>query len=487
MKTRVLVVDDSPLIRAVLREAFEHTSDLVVVGEAGDGFEAVDKVQILAPDVVTMDVLMPTMDGLAATREIMRLRPTPILIVARDGGDARTLAVSALGHGALGVFPKPVRGFDTGNANALADMIRKIVGEGPLPRHAGRASQDKTRVLIVEDSPLVRELLRGALAQAPDLVVVGEAGDGLAAVEMAASLKPDVVTLDLLMPMMDGEETAERIARTCRAGILVVSQDADSAARLLQKQPALGAMGLFVKPIQGWSDRSAAELAQSIRRLAERAREKQMPSPSRRRPPNRLDYPARVAIVGIVGSTGAPRILREIFSGLPKDFPVPIVLVQHTERGFTETLVSWLGKVAALPVSMGTPGHVLAPGEIVVAPADLHMEVHTGGILQLQAGEPMDSYRPSGTVLLKSLARTFGAYAVGVVLSGMGMDGADGLGAIATAGGYAIVEDPESAAVPGMPKRALERAGNVLVEPASRLAWLLVELVGSGRARNPSG
>jgi two-component system, chemotaxis family, protein-glutamate methylesterase/glutaminase len=484
MKTRVLVVDDSPLIRAVLREAFERTNDLVVVGEACDGYEAVDKVQILAPDVVTMDVLMPKMDGLAATHEIMRVRPTPILIVARDGGDARTLAVSALGHGALGVFPKPAKGFNEEVARELADMIRRVVRERQPVRFGASAPAERTRVLIVDDSPLVRELLRAALAQARDLVVVGEAGDGLTAVDMALRLDPDVVTLDLFMPMMDGEESAEKIARTCDAGILVVSQDAEAAARLLQRRPAFGAIELFVKPSAGWDDRNAVELAETIRRLAELARAKRGGRPSSHGHRNRVEYSGKVSVLGVVGSTGAPRVLREILAGLPKDFPVPIVLVQHTERGFKDTLVSWLGSVTALPVLLGTSGHVLVPGEIVVAPDDLHMEVHTGGILHLQAGEPVDNYRPSGTVLLASLARTFGAYTVGVVLSGMGTDGADGLGAIAAAGGYAVVEDPQSAAVPGMPKRALERVGDAFVERASRLAWLLIELAGSGRARS---
>lgn len=481
MKTQVLVVDDSPLIRAVLREAFERTTDLTVVGEAGDGCEAVDKVRTLAPDIVTMDVLMPKMDGLVATREIMRVRPTPILVVARDGGDARSLAVSALGHGALGVFPKPAKGFDEDGARALADMVRRIVRERQ-PRAADSAARDKTRVLVVEDSPLVRELLRVALSQASDIEVVGEAGDGMAAIEMAARLQPDVVTLDLFMPMMDGEETAEKIARRCSAGLLVVSQDGETGARLLRNQPAGGAIELFVKPGTTWDERNTVALAESIRRVATLARAKRRPSPSPRRDFRPVDSSGKVAVVGIVGSTGAPRVLRDVLAGLPKDFPVPIVLVQHIERGFTETLVSWLGSTVALPVLLGTPGHLLVPGEVVVAPPDAHMEVHTGGILHLQGGDPVDSYRPSGTVLLTSLARTFGAYAVGVVLSGMGADGAEGLEVIAGAGGHAVVEDPNTAAVPGMPMRALEQVGDAFVEPASRLAWLLIELAGGGRA-----
>jgi len=486
MKTRVLVVDDSPLIRAVLCEAFERTSDLLVVGEGADGREAVDKVQTLAPDIVTLDVVMPRMDGLAATREIMRVRPTPILIVARDRGDARTLAVSALGHGALGVFPKPAKGFDDGVACELADMIRRIVRES----HPGRLStvppSPKTRVLIVDDSPLVRRILRTALAQFPDIEVVGEAGDGLAAIELASRLDPDVVALDLLMPMMDGEETAQRILHTCSPGILVVSQEAEAATRMLRARATFPVMELFAKPSAGFDDAAAVEMAEAIRRLAKLARANRTSRACPGRRPGHAEHPGKVSVVGIVGSTGAPRVLRDLLGGLPKDFPVPIVLAQHTERGFTETLVAWLASVATLPVLLGTEGHVLVPGEVVVAPDDLHMEVHTGGIVHLHAGDPVDSFRPSGTVLLTSLARTFGAYALGVVLSGMGTDGAEGLGAIAAAGGYAVVEDPQTATVPGMPKRARERAGGALVESSTRLAWLLADLVGSGRSHKPA-
>ena len=190
----------------------------------------------------------------------------------------------------------------------------------------------------------------------------------------------------------------------------------------------------------------------------------------------------QVAIAGIVGSTGAPRVLRDLVRGLPADFPVPIVVVQHTERGYAGAFSTWLGADSPLPVRLGREGHTLAPGEIVVAPDDMHMEIHTGGLVGLRASLPVNGFRPSATVLLTSLAGTFGQHALGMVLSGMGNDGADGLGTIYSAGGCAVIEDPETAAVPGMPRQALARATGAHVDRASRLAWLLIELAASGRS-----
>lgn len=478
MKTRVLVVDDSPLIRAVLRESFDQAGDLVVVGEAADGLDAVAKVQELHPDIVTMDVVMPKMDGLAATDEIMRVLPTPILVIARDGGDARALAVAALGHGALGVYPKPAKGFDQTSAGELANLIRTLVRErrpAPSPADRGPSRPDKIRVLVVDDSSLIRQVLRTALSQTGDVEVVGEAGDGVSALALASELRPDVVTLDLLMPMMDGHETAQEILRTSNPGILVIAQDKRAATRLLESQGEKAAVEVFLKPSTGLDHDKLAELVSAIRRLALKARSRpaQSPPPTRPRPPREHDG---TSVIGIVGSTGATRVLGDLFAALPAGFPVPIVVVQHTERGFTERLASWLASVTTLRVRLGTVGQVLVPGEVVLAPDDLHMEVHTGGRVHLRSGEPVDGFRPSGTVLLESLARSFGAHAAGLVLSGMGNDGAEGLGAIAAAGGRAVVEDPATAAVPGMPARALVRANGASALPAPRLASLLAEL-----------
>ncbi len=484
MKTRVLVVDDSPLIRAVLREAFERTHDIEVVGEAGDGRQAIACVRELRPDIVTMDVVMPVMDGLCATEEIMRVRPTPIVIIARDGGNARTLAVEALGKGALAVFPKPAGGFDDPLALELAVTIRRLASEARQSRRffpSAVVPAATIRVLLVDDSSLVRQVIRQALAQVPDIEVVAEAGDGAAAVRLVAELRPDVVCLDMLMPIMGGQETAQRLLHGSGPGILLVTHDHQAAQGLLARQVPGAPIEVFLKPGSGFDDISSVELAAAIRRLAQACGFRALSSAPLH---PRMDpiHPVQVSIVGIVGSTGAPRVLRDLVRGLPSDFPVPIAIVQHTERGYAQSFAHWLSMDAPLSVRLGREGDVLVAGEIVVAPDNLHMEVHTGGVVALRATSPVNGFRPSATVLLTSLAAAYGQHSLGMVLSGMGSDGVDGLGAVYSAGGCAIIEDPDTAAVPGMPKRALVRATGAHVARASHLAWLLIELAGSGRS-----
>jgi two-component system chemotaxis response regulator CheB len=485
VKTRVLVVDDSPIIRAVLCGTFAATPDLEVVGEAGDGKAAVELATLLRPDVITLDVLMPVMDGLEAAERIMRDCPTAIVVVARDGGDVRTLAMEALARGALDVFPKPTDGFDTAAADALAATVRRtararatahVQSEGQGGANATGPSA-RIRVLIVDDSPVVREVLRTGLCRESDMEVVGEASDGAQAVSMVAELRPDLVTMDLLMPIMGGTDATLRIMRECPCPILVVASAPGASGPLAQDIPAGGALEVFQKPSTGFDDKSLCGLAATIRRMVQVARARALAQPVIRRSlPVR---PGEIAVLGVVGSTGAPRVLRDLLAGLPADFPAPIVVVQHTERGFAAALVSWLAAATKLSVKLARDGDSTAPGEVVVAGEDAHVELTLDGRVHLRPGDAVDGFRPSGTVLLSSLAAAFGRRALGIVLSGMGTDGADGLGAIYAAGGTAVVEDPESAVVAGMPERALARATGAFVERGERLAWLVGELVGS--------
>jgi two-component system chemotaxis response regulator CheB len=416
----------------------------------------------------------------------MRECLTAIVVVARDGGDVRMLAMEALARGALEVFPKPTTGFDVTAAAALAATVRRMArardstrghaeGRGTAASATGQPA--RIRVLIVDDSPVVREVLRAGFSREPDLEVVGEAGDGSQAVRLATDLRPDLITMDLLMPIMGGTDAALRIMRDCPCPILVLASAPGSSDQLAQDALVGEGLEVFHKPSEGFDDKSLPRLVGTIRRMVQVARARALAQPVIRR--SLSLRPGEVGVVGVVGSTGAPRVLRDLLSGLPADFPAPIVVVQHTERGFANALVSWLAAATKLSVKLACEGDSARPGQVVVAGDDAHVELTIDGRVRLQRGDVVDGFRPSGTVLLSSLAAAFGRRALGIVLSGMGADGADGLGAIYAAGGTAVVEDPESAVVAGMPQRALARATGAFVERGERLAWLVNELAGN--------
>jgi two-component system chemotaxis response regulator CheB len=274
---------------------------------------------------------------------------------------------------------------------------------------------------------------------------------------------------------MGGTEATLRIMKETPCPILVLASATSASEPMEREALAGGALEVFHKPQDGFDESSLLDLVKAIRRMVQVARARDLARPVVRR--SFTARPSEVAVVGIVGSTGAPRTLRDLLAGLPADFPAPLVLVQHTERGFSSALVSWLAAASKLKVKLAKDGDSLDAGEVAVAGDDAHVEVTADRRLRLVSGEPVDGYRPSGTVLLSSLADTFGRRALGVVLSGMGNDGANGLGAIYAAGGTAVVEDPETAVVAGMPERALARATGAVIERGDRLAWLLNELI----------
>jgi two-component system chemotaxis response regulator CheB len=332
------------------------------------------------------------------------------------------------------------------------------------------------RVVIVDDSPLVRGLLREALTEQPDLQVVGEAGDGLAALRLIKQTRPDVVTMDVLMPIMGGPEAIRRVMQECPTPIVVFAA-ARADHNLAWQALESGAAEVFAKPTAGLDAVTVANLAAALRRaasarVARKGAAEKAPAPLPPRPVAR----GGTAVIGIVGSTGAPRVLQAILSSLPATFPWPIAIVQHTLRGFADSLVKWLAGYTPLNIELARHGSELKRGTVVVAPDDAHLEIHAKGRVHLNPGPSVDGHRPSATVLLKSLASAYGMRAAGLVLTGMGRDGAEGAAAIDAAKGLVMVEEPSTAMLPSMPGEALGRCPNAVREEAERLGRLLVEL-----------
>jgi len=329
------------------------------------------------------------------------------------------------------------------------------------------------RVLIVDDSPFVRDVLRSLLESYADIEVIGEASDGRRAEEMAMRLDPDVITMDLLMPMMDGVEAVRRIIEKCPIPILIVADVVgDAAVAALEA----GACDVFPKPHGGFTEAAADELVELIRSAAKVDRDELS------RPPIRLTLNAalterlrRARYIGLVASTGGPRLVRDVIVGLPADLNATVLVVQHTSVGCTDALVSWFRRDAAIEVRLAREGETLAPSRVYVAPDDQHLEV-MGSRIVLSRGARVAGHRPSGTVLLRAMAREFGDQVVAIVLTGMGRDGAEGAALVEKAGGLVVVQEPATATIDGMPRQTLRETRAALLalpEQIARIAALV--------------
>lgn len=340
------------------------------------------------------------------------------------------------------------------------------------------ATRGRLRVVVADDSLTVRRHLVEVLGADPGIEVVGDCGDGLAAVELCARLRPDVITLDMAMPGLNGLQATERIMAFHPTPILIVSASGNRGD-LLRSIDALaaGAIDAFDKP--GGDVTVAPDWqARLIARVKLVARITPITHPRARlaaRPETAATaYPTRrpVSLVAIGGSTGAPGALQRILAGLPSSFPLAILVVVHLGKPFGNALAEWLAGHCALPVREARDGEPLpAPGApaVLIAPADRHLVV-TEGRLRLDQGPERHFCRPSVDVLFESLAVSHGPRLCAALLTGMGRDGAAGLLAVRAAGGRTIAQDEASSIVYGMPGEAARIGAAERILPLDRIA-----------------
>jgi two-component system chemotaxis response regulator CheB len=339
----------------------------------------------------------------------------------------------------------------------------------------------RIRVLIVEDSAVVREFLREIVSADPRLEVaaaVPSAEEALAILHRAA---PDVISLDIRLPGMDGFEATRRIMSERPTPIVVVSS-ASEFVELSLAMEALraGALAVVEKPPAAFHEEYAALANRLCTQLVIMSRVhvvRQRPSVPRRTQPGRLGGPAGAArtILGIAASTGGPSALMELLSGLGRGFPLPILLVQHMTPSFVEGFAAWLASVTPFPVEVVTGTTSLAPGRVFLAPAARHL-VAGAGRAWAENGRPVGHHRPSGDVLFASIARSAGSGGIGVLLTGMGEDGAQGLLEVRRAGGYTIAEHESTAVVNGMPAAGIRLGAACEALPLPSIAPRILEL-----------
>lgn len=340
----------------------------------------------------------------------------------------------------------------------------------------------RIRVLVCDDSAFARKVLRDVLTRDPDIEVVGAARDGLDALEKIASLRPDVVTLDLVMPNLDGLGLLEELPPDGPRVVVVSSSSEDS--ELVVRALQAGAITAVHKPTSLATDRLyevADEVIGSVR-LAAAAR----PSEAAPPPPPRWSLPPagerRVDLVAIGASTGGPRAITRVLEALPSTFPAPVAVVVHMPIGYTEAFARRLDELCALEVLEAREGLELRPGRVVVARAGMHLGFgRVGSEVRAQLGvRPLETpHRPSVDVLFHSAAQVYGARVLGVVLTGMGNDGLAGAREIRRLGGDVIVEAVSSCVVYGMP-RSVAEAGLASAEAdISAMAAVIGQRVGA--------
>ena len=338
------------------------------------------------------------------------------------------------------------------------------------------------RVLVVDDSAVARGIISNFLNNDPDIDVVGTAKDGRGAIDFTAQLKPDLITMDINMPVMDGLAATEHIMAHQPTPILVVSSLVKSEVDLAFRAVSLGALDAMEKPsFDQFSAKDAGELVRKVKLLAQVPVVTHLGGKRRTRPTESSftqDYVSssvktEFQVVAIGASTGGPKALYKVLNELPADFPCGIVVVQHISEGFTSGLVEWLDRNSNVKVKEAEANDQIQPGVVLIAPYDFHMIVVSGGRIRLNKALPVRGHRPSVTVLFSSVAKVYNANSIGVVLTGMGEDGAAGLVEMRGNGSKTIVQDEESSVIFGMPKVAIEMGAAEEVLPIDKIGKFL--------------
>lgn len=344
-------------------------------------------------------------------------------------------------------------------------------------------SSPTVRVLVIDDSALMRKLIPKILSRDPEIEIVGTAMDGNFGLKKIEELRPDVVTLDLEMPRMDGMETLRQLTRKHRLPVIVVSAHSINGAAATFQALSLGAFDFVPKPFdasQARMDGISEQLATKIKVAAHFGIPRNrlsLPEDFRPQKPAQPFNQAPTKIIAIGISTGGPNALQYLLSQLPGNFGGAIVIVQHMPEGFTELFARRLNECCSIDVKEARSGDVLLAGRALICPGNRHIRVKhmpIGDVVVLGEDGKVNGHRPSVEVLFRSVASEFGTNSIGLLMTGMGEDGAEALGEIKRAGGLTVAQDEHSCVVFGMPRAAIERGHAMRVVSLDALANLLI-------------
>ncbi|MBC9209769.1 chemotaxis-specific protein-glutamate methyltransferase CheB [Roseomonas aerophila] len=338
--------------------------------------------------------------------------------------------------------------------------------------------------MIVEDSLVMRRLLAHIVSRDPRLALAAAVASAEEALQELPRVRPDVISMDIRLPGMDGLEATRRIMAEHPTPIVVIAGAVqDESFNISMNALRAGALSVVEKPVgieTGGHEQIAETICTQLYIMSQVPVIRQRPSiaPRLRPPlPDAAPRPAQApAVLAIAASTGGPPALAQVLGALPVDFPLPVLLVQHMGAAFMEGFANWLDGLVPLPVRLAEEGTVPKPGHVYVAPGDRHLLLSPQNTLRLSLEKPIASQRPSATLLFRSVATAAGARALGVLLTGMGEDGAIGLAEMRQAGGYTITENESTAVVYGMPAAAVRLGGSSLSLPLPAIGPRLLQL-----------
>jgi len=343
------------------------------------------------------------------------------------------------------------------------------------------------KILIVDDSAFMRKLLSDLFSSEPDFTVMDTARNGQDAVDKVKRLKPDLITMDVEMPVMDGITALEMIMKDTPTPVVMISSLTRDGAEATMSALELGAVDFVAKSpgiissIAGIGNEIVAKARVAVGAKVPKFCGKAVKAPVIMNPLfQRTPVASDEQIVAIGTSTGGPRALQEIITKLPGNLPCGVVIVQHMPAGFTKSLSERLNSLSSLTVKEAEHNDVVRPGLVLIAPGDSHMIIEREGsqkIIKLNQDPPIGGHRPAVTPMMESVARVYGKRAVGVILTGMGQDGAKGMQAIKQQFGYTIAEDQSTAVVFGMPKAAIELGVIDKVVPLTAIGTEIVKAI----------
>lgn len=350
---------------------------------------------------------------------------------------------------------------------------------------------DSIRVLVVDDSALMRKMIPMIISADGRIQVVGTAMDGEFALKKIGELHPDVITLDIDMPRMDGLSALRSIVRDFGIPVILVSSLAREGAETTLRGLELGAFDFVPKPEDAISlhiSDIAHELIEKIIIAAARGRKQIYREPNPARPKQWLSpvthsrYIPAETVIAIGISTGGPQALAQILPGIPGDFPAGMLIVQHMPEGFTDLFAKRLDSMCSIRVREAGSGDIITPGTALIAPGGKHLKVKKttfGLVTVLSQSPPVSGHRPSATVLFSSVAEELGKRAIGVIMTGMGDDGVEGLARIKENGGVTVAQDEETSVIYGMPKVAAEHGYTDMVVGLDEIVPRLASIVAS--------